>query len=127
LDPELLLNKLAAVSITGRPNSWFRSYLIGGAQCVDWDGAVSKYVEVKYGVRQGSIVGPVLFTLYTADMAATLGDAPNITYADDSNVWSIADNFAAIKTNLEVLAKHFVNWARGNSLAVNASKTQFLV
>jgi hypothetical protein len=29
--------------------------LLGGAQCVDWDGAVSKYVEVKYGVRQGSI------------------------------------------------------------------------
>jgi hypothetical protein len=104
LDPELLLNKLAAVSITGRANSWFRSYLVGGAQCVDWDGAVSKYVEVKYGVRQGSILGPVLFTLHTADMAAALGDAPNITYADDSNVWSITDDCAAIKTNLEVLA-----------------------
>jgi hypothetical protein len=76
---------------------------------VDWDGAVSRYVEVKYGVRQGSILGPVLFTLHTADMAAALGDAPNITYADNSNVWSIADNCAAIKTHLEVLTKRFVS------------------
>jgi hypothetical protein len=94
---------------------------------VDWDGAMSKYVEVKYGVRQGSILGPVLFTLHTADMAAALGDAPNITYADDLNVCSIANDCAAIKTNLEVLAKHIVSWARGNGLAVNVSKTQFLV
>jgi hypothetical protein len=60
-------------------------------------------------------------------MMAALGDAPNITYADDSNVWLIADDCAAIKTNLEVLAERFVSWARGNGLAVNASKTQFLV
>jgi hypothetical protein len=83
LDPELLLNKLAAVGIMGRPNLWFRSYLVGGAQCEDWDGAMSKYVDVKYGVRQGSILGPVLFTLHTADMAAALGAALNITYADN--------------------------------------------
>jgi hypothetical protein len=127
LDLELLLNKLAAVGITGRSNSWFRSYLVGGAQCVDWDGTVSKNVEVKYGIRQGSILGPVLFTLHTADKAAALGDAPNITYTDDSNVWSIADDCFAIKTNLKVLAKGFVSWACGNGLAVNATKTQFLV
>jgi hypothetical protein len=92
---------------------WFRSYLVGWAQCVDWDGAMSKYVEVKYGIRQGSILGPVLFTLHTADMAAALRDARNITYADDSNVWSIADDCA--KTNLMVLAKRFVSWACGNA------------
>jgi hypothetical protein len=39
----------------------------------------------------------------------------------------IANDCAAIKTNLEVLAKRFVSLARGNGLAVNASKTQFLV
>jgi hypothetical protein len=54
-------------------------------------------------------LGPILFTLYTGDMAAALGDAPNITYADDLKVWSIADNCATIKTNLEVLAKRFVS------------------
>jgi hypothetical protein len=73
-----------------------------------------------------SILGPVLFTLHTADMAAALGDTPNITYADDLNVCSIADDCAAIKTNLKVLARRFVSWASGNGLAVNASKTQFL-
>jgi hypothetical protein len=56
-----------------------------------------------------------------------LRDALNITYADDLKVWSIAHDCAAIKTNLEALAKRFVSWACGNGLAVNASKTQFLV
>jgi hypothetical protein len=53
LDPSLLLDKLSAVGITGRSNKWFHSYLVGGSQCVDWDGAVSKFIEVRFGVRQG--------------------------------------------------------------------------
>jgi hypothetical protein len=79
LDQSLLLDKLAALRITGTAHWWFRSYLIGGHQCVDWEGAVSTFVEVLYGVRQGSILGPVLFNIHTADMVAALGNAPNMT------------------------------------------------
>lgn len=127
LDPSALLNKLSALGITGRPHSWFHSYLIGGYQCVDWDGAISSFVEVLYGVRQGSILGPVLFNVHTADMAAALGNAPNVTYADDSNAWTAAKTLEEVKSGLQVVADRFVRWAKGNGLAVNALKTQLLV
>jgi hypothetical protein len=127
LDPQLLLDKLAALGITGTAHSWFRSYLVGGYQCVDWDGAVSTFVEVEYGVRQGSILGPVLFNIHTADMAAALGNAPNVTYADDSNAWAACKTLGDVKACLQTAADRFVHWAKGNGLAVNAAKTQLMV
>jgi hypothetical protein len=55
------LDKLAVLGITGTAHSWFRNYLIGGHHCVDWDGAVSAFVEVLYGVCQGLNPGPCSF------------------------------------------------------------------
>jgi hypothetical protein len=60
-------------------------------------------------------------------MAAALGDAANITYADDSNTWAFGKDIEAVVAKLEELADRFVRWARRNGLAVNASKTQFLL
>jgi hypothetical protein len=127
LDPSLLLDKLAALGITGSAHSWFRSYLIGGHQYVDWDGAVSAYVEVLYGVRQGSILGPVLFNIHTADRAAALGNAPNVTYANDSNAWTACKTLDDVHLSLQTAADRFVHWAKGNRLAVNAAMTQLMV
>jgi hypothetical protein len=127
LHPDTLLQKLEAVGITGRSNSWFRSYLTGGSQCVDWEGAISSFVDVEFGVRQGSILGPILFILHTADMASAVGTALNVTYADDSNVWAVSDTLEELKNKLENLAARFSAWAKGNGLAMNAGKTQLLV
>jgi hypothetical protein len=112
LDPSTLLDKLAAIGITGKCNTWFRSYLVGGSQCVDWDGAVSSFVEMAFVVRQGSILGPVLFVLHTADMAAALGYCFNVTYADDSNIWAVGDDVGSVKARLEELAALFTLWAK---------------
>jgi hypothetical protein len=39
-----------------------------------WNSGVSSYVDVDYGVRQGSILGPVLFLLHVADISDYLGE-----------------------------------------------------
>lgn len=79
LHPSTLLDKLKSVGISGRSNSWFESYLVGGEQQVDWEGERSKFARVLFGVRQGSILGPILFLLHTADMASAVGTAFNVT------------------------------------------------
>jgi hypothetical protein len=53
-----LVPKMMKVGITGTPLKWFSSYMTGGLQSVDWNGSRSELVEVLYGVRQGSILGP---------------------------------------------------------------------
>jgi hypothetical protein len=116
-DPSLLLDKLAALGITGTAHSWFRSYLIGGHQCVDWEGAASAFVEVLYGVRQGSILGPVLFNVPTADRAVALGNAPNMTNGNDNNAWAACKTLDDVHSSLQTAANSFVHWFKGNVLA----------
>jgi hypothetical protein len=55
---------------------------------VVWDGTVSGLVDVLYGVRQGLILGPILFIILTSGMASFVGveEDKNIVYADDSSV-----------------------------------------
>jgi hypothetical protein len=80
--------QLEALGIRGTPLSWFGSYMTGGRQCVDWNGTCSGYVEVRYGIRQGSILGPVLYLVHVADFpdCVKVGDTKNMTYADDTGV-----------------------------------------
>jgi hypothetical protein len=69
---EALLPKLVKVGV--RPNAlrWFASYLSGGSQRVGWRDELSEEAEVVYGVRQGSIPGPLLSVVAMADMEACI-------------------------------------------------------
>jgi hypothetical protein len=75
-------------------------------------GREAKFVEVRFGVRQGLILGPILFLLHTADMAAAISTQLNVTYADDSNVWAVANSLGELKDKLEELAGKFATWAK---------------
>jgi hypothetical protein len=62
--------------------------MTGCKQYVVWDSTVSSLINVLYGVRQGSILGPILFIVLVSSMAMYLGirDGENVVYADDSNL-----------------------------------------
>jgi hypothetical protein len=83
-----LLPKLQLLGVSGRALAWFKSYLTGGSQQVSGDGTLSDLITVRYGVRQGSILGPVLFLVLISDMANALGigDNENVVYADDTTI-----------------------------------------
>jgi hypothetical protein len=113
LNPDTLTDKLKALNITGRALSWYRSYFTGGEQFVEWEGVQSCFKEVAFGVRQGSILGPVLFLVHTLDMADAVGTRLNVTYAHDSNVWVASGSLVELKVELEKLAQRFLRWAKG--------------
>eukprot|EP00095_Tigriopus_kingsejongensis_P006890 snap_masked-scaffold125_size330479-processed-gene-1.1 protein:Tk06890 transcript:snap_masked-scaffold125_size330479-processed-gene-1.1-mRNA-1 annotation:"hypothetical protein DAPPUDRAFT_238102" len=90
-----LLPKFEALGITGTSLAWFYSYFSGGRQCVVWNETrsdFSDFSDVKYGERQGSILGPILYLVLVADMpdCGGISESDNSCYADDTTIWAVA-------------------------------------
>ena len=70
IDPKLLLARLEGIGVDGGAHKWFASYIQGRHQTVNIDSSKSGSVPLRFGVPQGSVLGPFLFTLYTGPIGA---------------------------------------------------------
>ena len=89
IDHNILFRRLYNLGIRGPALSWFRSYLSGRTQSVVIGDIKSASRNLPYGVPQGSVLGPILFTIYTlplGDIARKYGLKVHI-YADDTQLY----------------------------------------
>ena len=68
VDHSILMNKLSLYGFDSDMVDWLQSYLSGRVQCVSIDGCVSSLQHVQHGVPQGSILGPLLYILFTNEL-----------------------------------------------------------
>nr|XP_006825364.1 PREDICTED: pyrethroid hydrolase Ces2e-like [Saccoglossus kowalevskii] len=90
VDSQILLERLElCFGISGRALAWFRSYLTRRYQCVSIKGLTSPMNMLKYGVLQGSVLGPLLFSMYTFPLGSIIehhGLSYHL-YADDTQLY----------------------------------------
>ena len=109
---------------------WLESYLTQRSQYVCIDGKTSQPRTLRFGVPQGSVLGPLIFTAYTQPLGQLLKmhDVRYHVYADDTQVYVSWDPKVQgdLQTKLSVLEQcifEVQNWLISNKLCINDSKT----
>lgn len=123
----LLLKKLETIGIRGLALDWFRSYLTNRMQFIKIGSCVSSPLPIDYGVPQGSILGPTLFTLYVNDIVSLqLRKAEIITYADDTVIIFHESSWNKVYRCAEQGLSQIQDILDGNLLTLNVTKTKYI-
>jgi len=131
VDRCILLRRLCVLyGISGAALSWISSYLTDRQQC-DWhDGMQSTHEFIKFGVPHGSVLEPLLFVLYTADLAPLIAEhrLHSHLYADDTQVysWCHPTDVSLLQDNMSRCFDDVWRWMCSNRLQLNALKTEFI-
>ena len=127
VDHSILLQKLSHYGIRGTALNWLKSYLENREQFVSINGKDSSKKLLKYGVPQGSILGPLLFIIYINDIPEIQKFAKFILYADDANIILTGKNMKEIEEQAAELSTALMNWVDSNGLALNLKKTNYMI
>ena len=131
-DHSILIERLSSwFGISGTALNWIKSYLSSRSFHVKIKNSQSSVFQLFYGVPQGSVLGPLLFTLYTTPLSTVISQygANHHLYADDTQLFisftssEFLKNIAILENTIDKVC----SWMSANLLMLNPSKTDFLL
>ena len=120
-----MLHKLSLWGFGWPLLTWIESYLLGRNQIVKVSNSLSSPISVTSGVPQGSHLGPLLFNIFSNDIAETLSNTNFLLYADDLKLYRVIlglDDAVSMQTDLEGLEQ----WCNANKMQLHAAKCVLL-
>ena len=105
-----LLVKIKSLGITGKVLKWIESFLGKRRQKVRIEGSCSKWADVRSGIPQGSVLGPILFVLFINDMPQVVSNMCNL-FADDAKLsGNVSKSTTCLQDDLDNLCKWSSDW-----------------
>ena len=123
-----LISKLECFGFVDNSIAWVTNYLSNRSQVVSLGTNLSSPLAVENGVPQGSILGPVLFTLYINELPSCINFSNVIMYADDTVIFFFSSaQLMEIELKLNMELTSLSEWLCGNRFLLNLKKTEFMV
>jgi hypothetical protein len=135
IDHAVLINTLRTeIGITGTALQWFQAYLSDRHQSVKIGSTFSSRRDLPYGVPQGSVLGPQLFSLYTQPLSKVI-EVNGMTfhlYADDTQLYiafrpKCASSISNTMDTIDICTSNISTWMKTHFLKLNNEKTEILV
>ena len=127
LNHELLIAKLNAYNFDDSVLKLLLNYFDNRKQYAKINNELSTWKEIKSGVSQGSILGPLLFNIYINDLFYFIDNASIANYADDNTPYLTNESIEILIRNLEIEINTLNNWFKSNYLSSNDDKNKLLV
>ena len=120
------MQKLDRYGFRGKINWLLQSYLTNRKQCVISSGVSSSELNIRYGVPQGSVLGPLLFLLYINDLPDSIEHSKVTLYADDTVIFANSSN-ATAQEKLQKDLSDADDWCNRNKLTINTKKSEVIL
>ena len=133
VDHNILIGRLKSLGIKGTVLDWFISYLSERSQYVKIGHSASSKTTMKHGVPQGSVGGPLLFSLYMQPISKIFKkhSISYHCYADDVQIYlsfkPTISSLSSAVTKIETCLEEVKSWLMSNGLKLNDEKSEFLL
>jgi hypothetical protein len=131
VDHTLLLNRLESAGVRSNALEWFRTYIHNRSQSVNIESHASSSTNTKWGVPQGSVLGPILFILYINGVGEIIErwGVKHIIYADDIQLYlssspsTLTSTIAIMENCIDAIKE----WLHKSYLSLNESKSDAII
>ena len=123
----ILLDKLAHYGVVGGAQAWLESCLCGCQPAVKFDDSLSAWNSITVGAPQGSILGPLLFSIFVNDLPNMVAHVQINMYADDTELHFCDEDLQNVQNDLQFDFCRVQDWLRANRLQLNVSKSVIML
>lgn len=126
IDHSIIINKLSLIGFRGIYTNLFKDYFEDRYQLVTINSTNSNRLHLRYGVPQGSILGPLLFNVYVNDISDVKLHSKIYQYADDTALVLAGKNVSEGVALLQEDINKLIPWFQDNHIYINKDKTQLI-